>query len=73
MGNCLALGVGNYLTFDTWHALPDGWTDMEYWDFIEARRRLIAKVIREGHECLVSKATARHKVDDHATEVTLTP
>jgi len=41
-----------------WHALPDGWTDMEYWDFIEARRRLIAKVIREGHECLVSKECA---------------
>jgi len=41
-----------------WHALPDGWTDMEYWDFIDARRRLIAKVIREGHECLVSKGCA---------------
>ena len=31
-----------------WHALPDGWEDMRYADFLEARRRMLARVIREG-------------------------
>lgn len=31
-----------------WHALPDGWTDMTYPDFLAARRTLIAAVTREG-------------------------
>lgn len=31
-----------------WHALPDGWTDMTYPDFLAARRKLIAAVTREG-------------------------
>lgn len=31
-----------------WHALPKGWEEMEYSEFLEARRRGIARVIREG-------------------------
>jgi len=31
-----------------WHAIPEGWEKMEYRDFIEKRRKLIAKVIRDG-------------------------
>ena len=31
-----------------WHALPDGWETMEYADFLSARRRLMASVIRNG-------------------------
>ena len=31
-----------------WHALPDNWQDMDYWDFIDQRRKLIAAVIRDG-------------------------
>lgn len=31
-----------------WHALPDGWENMDYLRFLEARRILIATVIREG-------------------------
>lgn len=31
-----------------WHALPEGWTEMEYPDFLAARRKLIAAVTREG-------------------------
>lgn len=31
-----------------WHALPLNWHKMEYRDFLEARRKLIAKVIKEG-------------------------
>jgi len=31
-----------------WHALPDGWETMNYQDFLTARRRAMANVIREG-------------------------
>ena len=31
-----------------WHALPVNWHSMEYREFLEARRRLMAKVIKEG-------------------------
>ncbi len=34
------------------HALPDGWADMGYDDFLEARRKLIAQVIRKGFETI---------------------
>lgn len=32
-----------------WHALPDCWYEMKYEEFLEARRKLIAKVIRDGY------------------------
>lgn len=31
-----------------WHALPDGWEKMDYQDFLEQRRKLMAGVVREG-------------------------
>ena len=31
-----------------WHALPKGWEDMEYPEFLEARRKGMARVIRDG-------------------------
>src|SRR5262249_30251213 len=34
------------------HALPDGWETMPYNEFLEARRQLIADVIRRGFEML---------------------
>lgn len=34
------------------HALPDGWETMDYFDFLAARRKAIAKVVREGFERL---------------------
>lgn len=33
-----------------WHALPVNWHLMDYGEFLEARRRLMAKVIKEGFE-----------------------
>lgn len=31
------------------HALPQGWHEMEYFDFLEARRQLMAVVTRDGY------------------------
>ena len=31
-----------------WHALPDGWTEMPYDDFLAARRKLMAAVVRDA-------------------------
>jgi hypothetical protein len=36
------------------HALPTGWEQMEYRDFLERRRELIAGIIRDGYEKLSS-------------------
>lgn len=38
------------------HALPDGWHEMDYFDFLEARRQLMAAVTREGFAKLSSAA-----------------
>ena len=35
-----------------WHALPEGWTSMEFDDFLKARRILMARVIQEGYKRL---------------------
>jgi len=37
-----------------WHALPQDWEKMEYPEFLEHRRKLIAQVIRDGFEKLNS-------------------
>lgn len=37
-----------------WHALPGGWQSMSYGDFLEARRKLIAQVIRDGFARLLN-------------------
>lgn len=35
-----------------WHALPENWTELDYEDFLDQRRNLIAAVIREGFKKL---------------------
>jgi len=53
-----------------YHALPFGWEDMDYSSFLEARRELMAQVIREGYETLTTDAspeTALEQVDVAAT------
>lgn len=35
-----------------WHALPEGWEQMSYTDFIQERRKRIAIVIRDGFDVL---------------------
>ena len=39
-----------------WHALPEDWQALDYLDFLERRRALIARVIREGSETLNHQA-----------------
>jgi len=53
------------------HALPDGWERMDYETFLEARRTLIAGVIRRGYESLAddnSAATGVRFVADGSKE-----
>ena len=38
----------------SWHALPDNWIELNYADFLAARRPMIAHVIRQGYEKLTS-------------------
>ena len=40
-----------------WHALPENWEQMNYREFLEQRRELIAQVILKGYQILVSKET----------------
>jgi len=41
-----------------WHALPENWERMNYREFLKQRRELIAQVIQEGYQMLVSKQVA---------------
>jgi hypothetical protein len=34
------------------HALPENWYELEYPDFLEQRRHLMASIIRQGFESL---------------------
>ena len=38
---------------DHWHALPDGWKDLDYNDFLSKRRVLMSGIIREGYKAIV--------------------
>jgi len=37
---------------DASHALPNGWERMDYAEFLEQRRRLMASITRRGFETL---------------------
>ena len=39
-----------------WHALPDNWEHLDYSEFLEKRRELIANVIAEGYKTLTVEA-----------------
>ncbi|RNL73092.1 DUF262 domain-containing protein [Streptomyces sp. I6] len=41
-----------------WHALPVGWAQLDYAAFLERRRQLIAKVVREAFETLTGERPA---------------
>lgn len=41
-----------------WHALPVGWEQLDYPTFLERRRQLIARVVREAFETLTPERPA---------------
>jgi hypothetical protein len=43
-----------------WHALPIGWEQLAYADFLERRRTLIARVVRDGFDQLWENPTSAH-------------
>jgi hypothetical protein len=47
-----------------WHALPDGWWEMEYDEFLSKRRELMARVIREAFADLDAPVETEGKKDD---------
>lgn len=61
------------------HALPEGWHQMEYEDFLIARRPLMAKVIRHGFESIgaapgdPASADVPGLVPDHLPDTYLQP
>lgn len=46
-----------------WHALPEGWEKMEYQEFLDVRRKGIAKVIADGFQCLTHGDTIEPEDD----------
>jgi len=38
-----------------WHALPENWEHLEYKEFLEQRRELMAQIIQEGYKTLTAK------------------
>jgi len=51
-----------------WHALPVNWHQMEYYEFLKARRKLIAKVIQDGYRKLGSKGHKEPVIGDVAVD-----
>jgi len=46
------------------HALPENWEHLEYWDFLEQRRELIAQVIAEGYQTLIAGSADEDLLED---------
>jgi Holliday junction resolvase len=44
-----------------WHALPLGWEQLGYDEFLDKRRRLIAEVVRDGFQRLVPASSGDHQ------------
>lgn len=53
-----------------WHALPVNWEKMEYSEFLDARRKLMAKVIREGFEHIAEGAQGKSFIEDDKVTAT---
>lgn len=52
-----------------WHALPDGWEQMEYQDFLNKRRSGIAKVITDGFNRLTHGEVVEAEQDTYAARI----
>ncbi len=54
------LNLGKLQRQTEWHALPVGWEQLEYPDFLEKRRALMARVTRSGFESLWENPSEDH-------------
>ena len=52
-----------------WHALPGGWEKMSYKEFLEERRKLMSKVIRDGYERLTKGESINTDEPDTYAEI----
>lgn len=52
-----------------WHALPEDWEQMEYQDFLNARRSGIAKVIADGFNRLTHGEVVEAEQDTYAARI----
>lgn len=48
-------GVDDLSRMYRWHALPENWEHLDYREFLEKRRELIAQVIAEGYQTLTAE------------------
>ena len=46
-----------------YHALPDGWEQMEYRAFLEKRRDMMAQIIRKGYQTLTTSSDSEAAVE----------
>jgi len=54
-------------SFRFWHALPEGWEEMEYDEFLSKRQELMAQVVKAGFERLSGEhPTLAEPVQEHA-------
>lgn len=51
-------GMDEWQRMHDLHALPERWQEMTYANFLVARRKLMADIVRRGHETLLSPASA---------------
>jgi len=52
-----------------WHALPEGWEEMEYKDFLDKRRKGIAKVIAHGFDRLTHGEVVEEEKDTYQNRI----
>lgn len=52
-----------------WHALPKGWERMDYQEFLESRRKGIAKVIEDGFERLTHGEVLVEDADNYEARI----
>ena len=52
-----------------WHALPVGWQQLDYPEFLEKRRSLIAEVVRDGFNALYAEAPQPVSNDDDLADL----
>ena len=47
-----------------WYALPEGWENLGYWEFLQQRRRLMAEVVHQGYLRLLDPGYVPQMGDD---------